>query len=154
MHLFLETNIRQMNKLNFTFIILILLIVSACTNSNNKSIVSKEAIPETEMEKGSQIYKAKCMNCHRKNGKGVIRVYPPLANSDFLENKLEEAIRMVKYGSGKEIKVNGKKYRGYMPASGLKDKDLSLVFNYILNSWGNSYGRIEPETIRNIKEKK
>ncbi|MFT5750077.1 MAG: mono/diheme cytochrome c family protein [Ancylomarina sp.] len=126
----------------------------SCADSNKKTLVNQGIISKIEMEKGAQIYRAKCMTCHRKNGEGLNRVYPPLANSDFLEKKMEDAIRMVKYGSGDEIKVNGKKYKSYMPASGLKEKDLSLVFNYILNSWGNSYGRIEPETIRNIKEKK
>jgi len=106
------------------------------------------------MEKGSQIYRAKCMNCHKQNGKGIDRTFPPLANSDFLENKLDNAIRMVKYGSSEEIKVNGKKYRSYMPPSGLNDKDLQLVFNYILNSWGNQYGTVDLETIKGIKEKR
>jgi len=106
------------------------------------------------MEKGSQIYRAKCMNCHKQDGKGIDRTSPPLANSDFLEKKLDNAIQMVKYGSSEAIKVNGKKYRSYMPASGLNDKDLQLVFNYILNSWGNQYGTVDLETIKGIKEKR
>ena len=116
-------------------------------------MVNQGSVSELEMEKGAQIYRAKCITCHRKDGEGLKRIYPPLANSDFLEKRLEDAIRMVKYGSGEEIKVNGGKYNSYMPASGLREKDLSLVFNYILNSWGNSYGRIEPETIRDIKKR-
>ncbi len=143
-----------MKIFNLIFICSIVLTSISCTNSNKKTLVNNDVISELEMEKGAQIYRAKCMTCHRKYGEGLKRVYPPLANSDFLEKRLEDAIRMVKYGSGEEIKVNGKKYKSYMPASGLREKDLSLVFNYILNSWGNSYGRIEPETIRNIKEKK
>lgn len=143
-----------MRKSNILLIISFLIVSYSCTNSSKKSLAIKGVIPEIEMEKGNQIYKAKCMNCHKRNGQGVIRAYPPLANSDYLENKLEDAIRMVKYGSGKVIKVNGKKYKGYMPASGLNDKDLSLVFNYILNSWGNQYGRIDIETVKGIKEKK
>jgi len=139
---------------NIILITLFVLISFSCTNSSKKVLVNQGVISESEMEKGAQIYRAKCMTCHRKNGQGLNSVYPPLANSDFLENKMEDAVRMVKYGSGEEIKVNGKKYKNNMPASGLREKDLSLVFNYILNSWGNSYGRIEPETIRNIKEKK
>ncbi|MCZ4693171.1 cytochrome c [Ancylomarina euxinus] len=134
--------------------ILFLLVSLSCTSSDNKTLLVKGKIPKNELEKGSQIYRAKCMTCHRKNGEGLIRVYPPLANSDYLKNKLEDAIRMVKYGSGKMIKVNGEKYNGYMPASGLNDKDLSLVFNYILNSWGNEYGRIDNEIVNKIKEKK
>lgn len=143
-----------MQKITITLIISILLIICSCTNSNQKQILSNRGISEIEMIKGGQIYRSKCMSCHKQNGKGVSRLYPPLANSDFLKDKTEEAIRIIKYGGGKEIKVNGKKYRGYMPASGLKDEDLRLVFNYILNSWGNSYGSIKPETISNIKEDK
>ncbi len=127
---------------------------TSCTNSNKKSAHLTIAVSKIEMEKGKQIYRAKCMNCHRKNGKGLNRVYPPLANSDFLEDKLEDAIRMVKYGSGEQIKVNGKKYKSYMPASGLKEKEMKLVFNYILNAWGNEYGIVDEEIIKNIKAKK
>ena len=143
-----------MKIFNIIFISSIILISFSCTNSSKKTLVSNGVISELEMEKGAQIYRAKCMTCHRKDGEGLKRIYPPLANSDYLEKRLEDAIRMVKYGSGEEIKVNGTKYKSYMPASRLREKDLSLVFNYILNSWGNAYGRIEPETIRNIKEKK
>ncbi len=143
-----------MKTIKIVLIILFALNSFSCTNSNKKEIVNRSAIPENEMEKGAQIYRAKCMTCHRKNGEGLKRVYPPLANSDYLKENTEDAVRMVKFGSDDEIKVNGIKYKNYMPPSGLREKELSLVFNYILNSWGNSYGRIEPETIRNIKEKK
>lgn len=143
-----------MRQTNIILFILFLLVSLSCKDSNNKTLLVKGKIPKIELEKGSQIYRAKCMTCHRKNGEGLIRVYPPLSQSDYLEDKLEDAIRMVKYGSGKKIKVNGEKYNGYMPASGLNDKDLSLVFNYILNSWGNQYGRIDIETVKSIKEKK
>jgi len=144
----------MMQKITITLIISVLLIICSCTNSNKKQIVSNKAISEIEMIKGGQIYRSKCMNCHKKNGEGVVRVYPPLANSDFLEDKMQESIRIIKYGGGKAIKVNGKKYKGYMPASGLKDEDLRLVFNYILNSWGNQYGQVDTEVIKNIKEKR
>ncbi len=143
-----------MEKTYITYLVLILLVTFSCTNSNNKSLTVKGEVPKLELEKGSQIYRAKCMNCHRTNGEGIPKVFPPLAKSDFLENKLEEAIRMVKYGGGDEIKVNGQKYKSYMPASGLNDRDLTLVFNYILNSWGNEYGLIQIETVTNIKEKR
>lgn len=143
-----------MRKIHIISIIIFFLVIISCTNSNHKSLVVKGEVSEIELEKGEQIYRAKCMNCHRKNGEGLVRVYPPLAKSDFLEKNLEEAIRMVKFGSGEEIKVNGQKYKSYMPASGLNDRDISLVFNYILNSWGNEYGRIDIEIVNKIKEKK
>jgi len=142
--------------IKFNIILLILLSVSAlsCKNSKDKTNTSTYSVSEIDMEKGSQIYRAKCMNCHKINGEGLSPTFPPLANSDFLENKLDKAIQMVKYGSSEAIKVNGKKYKSYMPASGLNDKDLQLVFNYILNSWGNQYGTVDIETVKGIKEKR
>eukprot|EP01029_Cantina_marsupialis_P013717 TRINITY_DN303711_c0_g1_i1.p1 TRINITY_DN303711_c0_g1~~TRINITY_DN303711_c0_g1_i1.p1 ORF type:complete len:105 (-),score=8.88 TRINITY_DN303711_c0_g1_i1:335-649(-) len=103
------------------------------------------------MEKGGQLYRAKCMNCHLKTGKGIPKVFPPLANSDYLRKNTDEAIKMVKFGSNKPIKVNGIKYNSLMPASGLTDKELVLVFNYILNSWENNYGQVSLEEVAAIK---
>jgi len=143
-----------MIRLNIILIVLLSASVLSCTNSKKKAHTSTYNVSEIDLEKGGQIYRAKCMVCHKKNGEGLSQTYPPLANSDFLENKLNKAIQMVKYGSSEEIVVNGKKYRSYMPASGLNDKDLHLVFNYILNSWGNKYGTVDLETIKGIKEKR
>jgi len=125
-----------------------------CTDSKSKKNKESYSVSEIDMEKGRQIYRAKCMTCHKRNGEGIIRTYPPLAHSDFLENKLEKAIQMVKYGGSEPIKVNGIKYQSYMPASGLNNQDIQLVFNYILNSWGNQYGTVDLETIKGVKEKR
>lgn len=103
------------------------------------------------MEKGAQLYRAKCMNCHMTKGGGIEKIFPPLANSDYLKNNKEDAIKMVKYGSNKPIKVNGVKYNSLMPASGLSDKELVLVFNYILNSWENNYGQVTLDEVAGIK---
>jgi len=140
----------------YTIILIVILMVSSssCTNSKNKIKTGNDHISKIEMEKGERIYRAKCMNCHRKDGKGHIGTYPPLANSDFLKKKLGKAIQMVKYGNNDPIKVNGVKYQAYMPASGLNDQDIQLVINYILNSWGNQMGSVDLETIKSIKEKR
>ncbi|MEM6522979.1 MAG: c-type cytochrome, partial [Bacteroidota bacterium] len=31
-------------------------------------------------------YLQHCSSCHQKNGEGLARLYPPLADSDYLEN--------------------------------------------------------------------
>ena len=142
-----------MNKLNLIFVIISFFLIS-CGESEKKSakkeIVSAE-IPISDMEKGAQLYRAKCMNCHMSKGGGIEKVFPPLANSDYLKKNREDAIKMVKYGSNKPIKVNGVKYQSLMPASGLTDKELVAVFNYILNSWGNDYGQVSLEQVEAVK---
>jgi len=86
-----------------------------------------------------------------KTGSGIEKFYPPLANSDYLKKHTEDAIKMVKFGSNKPIKVNGIKYNSLMPASGLTDKELVAVFNYILNSCGNNYGQVSLEQVEAVK---
>ncbi len=142
-----------MNKLNVIFLLIVFFFIS-CGESKKKSakndLVSTEIL-STDMEIGAQLYRAKCMNCHMMKGGGIEKVFPPLANSDYLKENREDAIKMVKFGSNKPIKVNGVKYNSLMPASGLTDKELVTVFNYILNSWGNDYGQVTLEQVEAVK---
>lgn len=145
-----------MKLINLIFVLFSFLLVTACGGSDKKKTVSTDqniSLSETDLEKGAVLYRAKCMNCHMKSGKGIEKFYPPLADSDYLRENLEDAIYMVKFGSNKPIKVNGVKYNGLMPASGLTDEELVLVFNYILNSWGNDYGSITLDQIKTVKRK-
>ncbi|WP_372752662.1 cytochrome c [Labilibaculum sp.] len=142
-----------MNKLNLLFLVFVFFLL-ACNGSEKKA--EKKSVDRIEMsavniEKGGELYRAKCMNCHMQKGEGIAKFYPPLANSDYLKENTNEAIRMVKFGSNKPIKVNGEKYNSLMPSSGLTDKELVLVFNYILNSWGNDYGQISIEEVEAVK---
>ncbi len=89
---------------------------------------------------GKQVYQDLCINCHLDNGKGVLKAFPPLADSDYLENNQIESIKGIKYGMHKEITVNGIVYKGNMAKQGLTDKEVADVMNYINNSWGNDYG--------------
>ena len=88
---------------------------------------------------GAEIYQDFCLQCHLDNGKGVANVFPPLAQSDYLANNLEESIRAVKQGLRGPIVVNGISYDGIMTKQGLDDEEVADVMNYILNSWGNQY---------------
>ncbi|WP_421918118.1 c-type cytochrome [Marinifilum sp.] len=145
-----------MKGLNLILVFFYIISILSCGHSNTKKKVTTSdsaTITAKDLEKGASLYRAKCMNCHMKSGKGIEKFYPPLADSDYLRENLEEAIYMVKYGSNKPIKVNGIKYNSLMPASGLTDEELVLVFNYILNSWGNDYGSIKLEQVEAIKRK-
>jgi len=79
------------------------------------------------------------MTCHQVDGKGIPYVYPPLAASDYLLENIDRALSILKYGQEDEIRVNGERYYGAMPAPGLDDQAVADVANYILNTWGNEY---------------
>jgi len=86
---------------------------------------------------GEEIYQDFCLQCHLDNGKGVENAFPPLAESDYLQNNIEASIRGIKYGLRGEITVNGNTYNGVMVNQGLDEEEVADVMNYIQNSWGN-----------------
>lgn len=106
--------------------------------------------PEFEESKlrGKGIYEEFCITCHRADGTGFGKMYPPLANSDFLKNNRTASIRGVKYGMSGEITVNGNKYNKKMAPLGLTDEEVRDVMNYIMNSWGNQGER--PITLQEV----
>lgn len=110
-------------------IIIIPLLIGFCSYSQNHKTVS--------IERGQLLYEDLCLRCHMPNGEGVPGVFPPLANSDYLNN-IKATIRIIKYGGIKEdLVVNGVTYNGYMESQGLSNDEIADVTNYILNSWGN-----------------
>jgi mono/diheme cytochrome c family protein len=86
---------------------------------------------------GKEIFEKNCANCHQKDGKGLQNLYPPIAGSDYLQDKTQ-VILAIKHGLVGEIKVNGKTYNQPMPAnSHLQNLDIAEVVTYIYNEWGN-----------------
>ena len=133
------------------------MLLNSCSVKSGKKDKAKSAyapLTHQEQKMGFALYRSKCMNCHMANGKGLKAFYPPLAGSDFLKKNVSKSLGMVKYGANIPIKVNGEKYQNLMPASGLQDEELVTVFNYVLNSWGNLYGRVTLEDVRKAKPQK
>ncbi len=109
----------------------------------------QEKTLEKSIEDGQWVYEDFCVRCHLPTGKGVSGVYPPLAKSDWLENKVDESIAAIKYGLEGEIEVNGEIYNNVMTAQGLSDEEVADVMNYIMNSWGNT--QHEMVTVEKVK---
>ncbi|MGX1024042.1 c-type cytochrome [Psychroflexus sp. MBR-150] len=112
-------------------------------------IIQQEKTLEQSIEDGQWIYEDFCSRCHLPSGKGVSGVYPPLAKSDWLDDKVDESIAAIKYGLKGEIEVNGNVYNNAMTAQGLSDEEVADVMNYIMNSWGNTQD--EMITVKKVK---
>lgn len=114
-------------------ILTISILILSCKSSE------KKASPElkSSISEGEKVYQNFCINCHMANGEGIEGAYPPLANSDYLENNLKASIIGIKNGMKGEITVNGKTYNNVMTPMGLSNQEVADVTNYILNSWGN-----------------
>lgn len=129
------------NMMLYLFITLISLL--SC-NESSKTVNQNPDLQESIL-RGEAVYSDLCITCHLPDGKGVPKIFPPLANSDYLKNKRSESIKAIKYGLSGEITVNGVKYNTPMAALGLTNKEVADVMNYITNSWGNKNDKIITE---------
>ncbi|MGM0564178.1 MAG: copper-containing nitrite reductase [Pseudomonadota bacterium] len=108
---------------------------------------SKAASVEDRIRMGKNIYEANCQACHQANGQGIPAAFPPLAQSDYLNEDHGRSIEAVINGLSGPIRVNGELYDGVMPAVDLSDERVANVMTYILNSWGNDGGEVTPEQV-------
>lgn len=116
------------------------------------SMKDQDQALKKSMEDGKGIYSGVCLACHLNEGQGIPSVFPPLAKSDFLMEDVDRNIKNLIQGLNGEIKVNGTKYNGAMPASGLDDKDIADVLNYVMNSWGNkAEGMITENQVKKVR---
>lgn len=96
------------------------------------------------MVQGKRIYLSKCASCHKADGSGMQKLYPPLAKADYLAKNLDKSICMIRTGYSDPIVVNGIEYDMAMPPfKKLSPLEIAEVMTYIGNKWGNKMGFIE-----------
>ena len=106
---------------------------------------------KASMERGKDEYEGICVPCHMDQGQGIPGVFPPLAKSDYLMADLNRSIKGMIEGQEGEIEVNGVKYNGAMPATGLDDQSIADVLNYVRNSWGNKGDYVTKEQVAKVR---
>lgn len=102
---------------------------------------------------GKGLYTAHCANCHQEDGKGVGKLFPPLAQSDYMLEDQKRVACLIRNGLEGEIVVNGVKYNQPMPSNKqLSDLEIAEIMTYIYNSWGNSTGLIAVKDVNKLLE--
>lgn len=94
-----------------------------------------------DKEKARRLFIEQCSKCHRKDGRGIKGVYPPVRNSDYVQkgNKIE-LLRGMIFGRSGKIIVNGEIYYGVMITEidkNLSDSDVALILEYIFKELNN-----------------
>jgi len=109
---------------SFVFIITIFFLGTISGSSTDK-----------DMDRAQKLYMEQCSKCHRKDGKGIKRVYPPLRNADYIKKaSTQELLRGMIFGRSGKITVNGITYNGVMTTeidNKLSDKDIALILTYV-----------------------
>jgi cytochrome c551 len=101
---------------------------------------------------GETLYLKHCSNCHQVNGSGLGRVYPPVNNSDFMENNLNEVICLIRNGRSGKLVVNGVEFNKEMPGiPELTDLEVAEITTYIYNVWsGDKHGIVEVRQVSSV----
>jgi nitrite reductase (NO-forming) len=107
--------------------------------------------PRPEAERGRQLYSTVCTACHQPDGRGLEGAFPPLAQSDFLMQDVQAAIRVLIEGRQGPITVNGKHYDGAMPDFSLSNEDIAAVLSYVRTSFGNAGGAVTPDEVQRVR---
>src|SRR5699024_10318833 len=90
---------------------------------------------EERIEFGRETYMSVCQACHMADGAGIEGAFPPVANSDYLNENPDRGISAVVHGLTGEITVNGETYDGIMPRQNLSNEEVANVMTYILNEY-------------------
>jgi mono/diheme cytochrome c family protein len=108
--------------------------------------------PGAATNKGAELFRVTCANCHQANGEGVPGAFPPLANDPVVDGDATAHAQVVLFGlSGKTI--NGVKYAASMPAWGnqLSDDEVAVIMNYERSTWGNNAAPITPQQVAAVR---
>ncbi|EMS34559.1 hypothetical protein C943_03779 [Mariniradius saccharolyticus AK6] len=106
---------------------------------------------------GRQKYLTACAGCHGSNGKGVARMGPPLAASEWVVGDEKRLALIILHGIEGPIEVAGKKYDApeilpVMPAhSTMDDASIAAILTYIRNEWGNQAGAITGRVVSSTR---
>jgi mono/diheme cytochrome c family protein len=115
----------------------------------------------TMAELGEAVYnRPTCVVCHQATGLGQPGTFPPLAGSDWVNEKDPgRIIRIVLQGfQGPGLVVNGKPFNtcsAMVPWNSLSDEDIAAVLTFVRGNkaWGNNAPPVTPEQVRAIREK-
>lgn len=130
---------------------ILLLTLFSCSTKSDSNRGSSSTKFEQYYIQGEQLYIKNCSNCHQKTGTGLGLVYPPLKQSDFLINNVEQVICLIRNGKKGELIVNGKSYNQPMPAMpSLTDLEIAEIATYIYNSWENELGIIDVQDVSKL----
>lgn len=136
-----------MNKA-LSLITIVIIVISACSPGKNPGESVKF---QQYYAQGEQLYLRHCSNCHQKSGKGLGLLYPPLDESDYMDQNFKTVICIIKYGQSGELIVNEKNYNQPMPGvPTLTDLEIAEIATYVFNTWTHERGTIELKQVTEI----
>ena len=100
---------------------------------------------------GAKVY-ATCSACHQATGAGLPGVFPPLAESEWVNGPVENLIRIQLRGLAGPIKVKGADYNMAMPPNAtMSDDEIAAVLTYIRSNFGNKSSAVTAAQVKALR---
>lgn len=112
---------------------------TAAQSQQQNTAAAQSAVGGEETSRGQEVYMAHCVVCHGSQGEGTIGV--ALDGNELLANT-EHVLTQILQG------------QGVMPpfASQLNAEQIAAVSTYIRTAWGNDFGAVSAERVKEIKK--
>lgn len=100
----------------------------------------------------AELYNTKCAMCHQAGGAGLPNVFPPLAESEWVNGPAENLIRIQLRGLMGEITVKGNKYNSVMPPNAaMTDEEIASVLTYVRSNFGNKADAVTADMVKALR---
>jgi mono/diheme cytochrome c family protein len=145
----------MIKKINTLIFLLLFLIFGHCGPETDKKTSIKSKIKFKQYyNNGKRLYVNHCSNCHQKDGSGLVRLYPPIQNSDYFILDFDRTICIIKNGLEGEIFVNSISFNQPMPANDkLTHLEIAELVTYLYSTWGDEHRMVQVEEVSKILNK-
>ncbi len=94
-----------------------------------------------------------CSACHRLDGRGVVDLFPTLADNPSVQSRDSSSVIHVVLSGWKSAETQRYPRSFGMPNfSSLSDQELAEIVTFVRSSWGNQGAVVGPDQIRNIRD--
>lgn len=106
------------------------------------------------MATGKAIFQDSCGACHQADGKGVPRMFPPLAHNANVQSSDPTTILRVILEGAQTVPTSARPTPSSMPAYTwkLSDDQIAAVANFVRNSWGNSAPAVSASQVAEMRK--
>ena len=100
---------------------------------------------QQRFERGRDVYRNFCQQCHQPDGRGQDKLAPTLVDSTLALARPEVPVRVLLHGKEGAI--------GLMPpiGSALNDEQIASVLTYVRREWGQAGSPVEPATVSTVR---
>jgi len=129
-------------------------VVNTTTSISQKPSINMPDNSQVTAIDGEAIYKTTCMACHQAEGQGIPPVFPPVANSNWVNGPAENLIKIQLRGLQGPITVSGEEYNppGPMPPQAQQsDEEIAAVLTYIRSNFGNDAPAVSPADVAALR---